>query len=104
MPPPIAFPIVWSTISILRTVASVLVWEACGRNLLAAPLAWFLLHLCIGDLWNHINNIQRRKGTSAVFVLFVLASVYNAVCQYLQVSCGGGVGHSIVLPPALPSL
>lgn len=81
-----------------------LVWEACGRNLLAAPLAWFLLHLCIGDLWNHINNIQRRKGTSAVFVLFVLASVYNAVCQYLQVSCGGGVGHSIVLPPALPSL
>jgi tryptophan-rich sensory protein len=69
-----------------RTISSVLVWEACGCDLLAEPLAWFLLHLCIGDTWNSINNVERRKGTSAVVVLFVLGSVYNAVFRYLEVS------------------
>jgi tryptophan-rich sensory protein len=31
MPPPLAFPIVWSTIGVLRTVAAVMIWEAVGR-------------------------------------------------------------------------
>lgn len=66
-----------------------MIWEACGRDLLAAPLGWFLLHLCIGDTWNTINNVEARRGTSAAFVLLVLASVYNAAYQYFQVSSPG---------------
>jgi tryptophan-rich sensory protein len=37
-PPGPVFPIVWSTIGILRTVSSMLVWEACGRQMLVLPL------------------------------------------------------------------
>jgi len=96
MPPPIVFPIVWSSIAILRCVSSVLIWKACGNDLLAAPLGWFLLHLCIGDTWNTINNVEERRGTSAAFVLLVLASVYNAVYQYYQVSTTAG----LVLAPS----
>uniref|UniRef100_A0A061SDE3 Tryptophan-rich sensory-like protein n=1 Tax=Tetraselmis sp. GSL018 TaxID=582737 RepID=A0A061SDE3_9CHLO len=69
-----------------RTIASTIVWDASGRDLTVAPIAWFLLHLCIGDTWNTINNIDRRLGTSAIVVLFVLASAANAVIQYYKVA------------------
>lgn len=54
-PPPVAFPIVWSTIGLLRCVSAVMVWEACGRDTLALPLIVFCAHLATGDCWNHIN-------------------------------------------------
>lgn len=82
-PPPLAFPIIWSTISILRTISSTLVWKATG-TLLSVPTFAFILHLCIGDTWNTINNVEKRLGTSVLGVLFVLASVYNLVYQYYQ--------------------
>ena len=80
-PPPIAFPIIWSTISVLRTVSSVLVWRTTG-TLLCAPIFAFLLHLCIGDTWNTINNVEKRLGTAVLGVFFVLASVFNATYHY----------------------
>ena len=45
MPPPAVFPIVWSTIAVLRTVSSTMIWEAAGRNLLAGPILALMLHL-----------------------------------------------------------
>ena len=41
-----------------------------------------MAHLCIGDTWNAITNVERRLGTSALYVLCVLASVYYAVSSY----------------------
>jgi translocator protein len=41
--------VVWTTIGLLRTVSSSLVYEAVGRNLLAAPIIVMMLHLSIGD-------------------------------------------------------
>jgi benzodiazapine receptor len=82
-PPPLAFPIIWSTISILRTFSSVLVWRKTG-TLLCTPIFAFLLHLCIGDTWNTINNVEKRLGTSVLGVFFVLASVYNATYLYFK--------------------
>lgn len=38
-PPGFVFPIVWTTIGILRTVSSMLVWEACSCQYLATPNA-----------------------------------------------------------------
>lgn len=60
MPPPKVFPIVWISIAFLRAISSVLVWEASGRDLLALPLVAFLLHLSIGDTWNHITNVKKQ--------------------------------------------
>jgi len=84
MPPPLAFSIVWTTIALLRTLASVLVVNAKG-TLLCNAIFLFSLHLSIGDTWNTINNVERRLGTSALFVLFVLGSVLAVVWEYTKV-------------------
>lgn len=80
-PPPVAFPIIWSTIAILRTISSVMVWQTTG-TLICPPLLIFLAHLSIGDTWNTINNVEKRLGTAFLGVLFVLASVYTATYFY----------------------
>lgn len=83
-PPGIAFPFIWSTISILRATSSLLVWRATGRKLFSLPLLVLVLHLAIGDTWNNITNVERRLGTSALGVFSVLASVYAAVGVYYR--------------------
>lgn len=85
MPPPLAFPIVWTTIGVLRTVAAVMIWEAVGRQLLVVPLAAYCLHLSIGDTWNTINNVENRLGTAVLGVGFVWASAVTVDYLYFQV-------------------
>lgn len=60
MPPPKVFPVVWISIAFLRAISSTLIWEAAGRDLLTLPLIAFLLHLSIGDTWNHITNVKKQ--------------------------------------------
>ena len=83
-PPGIAFPFIWITISFLRAASSTIVWRAGGKSLFSGPLLLLVAHLCIGDTWNSITNIERRLGTSALFVLAVAGSVYAAVATYLK--------------------
>jgi len=78
-PPGIAFPIIWTTIAVLRATSALLSWRACGRTLFCAPLLALALHLSIGDTWNCITNVERRLGTSALGVLSVWGSVVAAV-------------------------
>ncbi|CEM28829.1 unnamed protein product [Vitrella brassicaformis CCMP3155] len=73
MPPPIVFPFVWGTIAMLRTLSSTLIWRQAGA-FLTPPIAALMLHLSIGDTWNTIQNVDRRRGTAASVVLLVLAS------------------------------
>ena len=81
MPPPIVFPIVWSSIGLLRCAASTLVWGQTGA--LATPaLIAFMTHLCIGDTWNTINNKEQRLGVASIGVLFVLGSAAATVNAY----------------------
>ena len=84
-PPGIAFPFIWLTISCLRAASSTLVWLAAGKTLACAPILFLVAHLCVGDTWNSVTNVERRLGTSAVGVLAVLASVYLAVFKYYAV-------------------
>lgn len=83
-PPPIAFPIIWSTIALLRTVSSVFVWQTTG-TLFCLPLLTMALHLSLGDTWNTINNVEKRLGTAVVGVSFVLFSVYLTAYLYWRV-------------------
>lgn len=83
-PPGIAFPFIWLTISCLRAASSTLIWRACGRSLFSGPLLVLVLHLCVGDTWNCVTNVEKRLGTSALGVLAVLASVYTAVAVYYR--------------------
>lgn len=60
-----------------------MIYKATG-SITSFPLIAFFAHLCIGDTWNTINNIEGRMGTASLGVLFVLASVYNTIYQYYQ--------------------
>lgn len=84
-PPGIAFPFIWITISLLRATSSLFVWRATGRMLCSPPLLALVAHLCVGDTWNCVTNVERRLGTSALGVLGVLGSVYYAVWWFAAV-------------------
>ncbi len=87
-PPGIIFPIVWILIiGPLRAISSSLVYKANG-GIYADPrsILWLMLHLSIGDVWNTINNVERRYGTSVVGVFCVWMSAAYAANQYFQVS------------------
>ena len=80
-PKPVVFPIVWSTIAILRTISSVLIWKTTG-SLISYPLLCIMAHLSIGDTWNTINNVEQRLGTAVLGVQFVYMSVLYTTYQY----------------------
>jgi len=82
-PAPIAFPIIWSTIALLRTISTVLVFRETG-SLLCLPIMSMMAHLSIGDTWNTINNVEQRLGTAFFGVLFVLGSVLATVIKYYE--------------------
>ena len=97
MPPPLAFPIIWSSIALLRAFSSVAVFATVGTLNHPAIFA-MLAHLAVGDTWNSINNVERRLGVACVGVGFVLLSVVNVVVQYLRVDRTAGL---LIAPSAV---
>ena len=75
-PPGIAFPFIWLTITALRATAAQMAYAGSLRN---PALDALVLHLCIGDTWNCITNVERRLGVSAVGCFAVWGSVFRAV-------------------------
>jgi len=84
-PPGKAFPVIWLSITALRGVAAALVYGQT-QALASAPLLALVGHLCIGDTWNTITNVEKRLGVSAVGCVVVWASVGNAVLEFSKVS------------------
>lgn len=85
-PPPLAFPIVWMSIGVLRVAASYLVWQALGQNYVSLPFAIFMVHLALGDTWNTIFTVEGRLGAAVPAVLLgPLASSVAVVAIYWQV-------------------
>lgn len=85
-PPGFIFPIVWLLlISPLRATASILIIQA-KCTFFSLPLMSWILHLSIGDIWNTINNTERRYGTSVLGVAAVWVSAVHASYQYYRLS------------------
>jgi translocator protein len=85
-PPGFVFPIVWlMIIGPIRAFSSALVYQTTGRYFCPAIMS-LVAHLSIGDIWNTINNKERRYGTSVVGVLLVWASAAFAAYQYSLVT------------------
>ncbi len=85
-PPPLAFPIIWMSIGVLRVIASYLVWQALGQTYLAWPLAIFIIHLALGDTWNTIFTIEGRLGLAVpVVILGPLVSAIAVAISYWHV-------------------
>ena len=89
-PPGVVFPIVWLlVIGPIRAVTSALIYTqtlqyACG------PILALLLHLSIGDVWNTINNVERRYGTAVTGVALVWWSKAHAAYQFTRVHTVAG--------------
>ncbi|MBD2496802.1 TspO/MBR family protein [Nostoc sp. FACHB-280] len=68
-PPPLAFPIVWMIIAVLRVISSVLIWQQMNHQFLVLPLILFVVHLALGDTWNTIFTVERRLGAAVPVVI-----------------------------------
>jgi len=55
------------------------VWEALGGNLVTVPVAAMVLHLSVGDTWNHINNVEKKLGVAVSVVFLVVSCMHCAV-------------------------
>lgn len=84
-PPPLAFPIVWMSIAVLRVIAAYLVWSASGQTFLCLPLIVFMVHLSLGDTWNTIFTVEGRLGAAVPAVIVgPLLSVALLTITYYQ--------------------
>ncbi|WP_066376649.1 TspO/MBR family protein [Anabaena sp. CA = ATCC 33047] len=91
-PPPLAFPIVWMIIAVLRVISSVLVWQEMNHQFLVLPLILFAVHLAVGDTWNTIFTVERRLGAAVPVVIlgpWLSALVVTAI--YWQTNPVAGV-------------
>lgn len=84
-PPGVIFPIMWLLIiGPIRAYSSAVVVTTAG-SFLTLPTMAFILHLTVGDVWNTINNTEKRYGAAVVGVLCVVLSAVNAAYQYSTV-------------------
>ncbi|WP_017298674.1 TspO/MBR family protein [Nodosilinea nodulosa] len=84
-PPPLAFPIVWMSIAVLRVVSAYLVWSAMGQTFLCLPLILYVAHLSLGDTWNTIFTVEGRLGAAVPMVIIgPLLSVAVVTLSYFQ--------------------
>lgn len=81
MPPPLAFPVVWTTLGVLRAAAATLVVGQTG-SMLCVPILTFAAHLCIGDTWNHVNNKLQALGEAVPGVAAVFLSALAATFAF----------------------
>lgn len=85
-PPPLAFPIVWMSIAVLRITSAYLVWSALGQTFLCWPLVFYMIHLSLGDTWNTIFTVEGRLGAAVPMVILgPLLSVMGLTTSYFTV-------------------
>jgi translocator protein len=85
-PPGIVFPIVWLLIiGPIRAISTSMIYQTVG-SYASIPILSLLLHLSIGDVWNTINNVERRFGVAVTGVLCVWLSKAHAAYQYSRVN------------------
>ena len=98
-PPPLAFPIVWMSIAVLRVASAYLIWSACGQTSLCLPLILFVGHLSQGDTWNTIFTVEGRLGAAVPMVIVgPMLSVIVVTIAYFQTLPLAGW---IILPSAV---
>jgi translocator protein len=84
-PPGVIFPIMWLLIiGPIRAVSSSLIYAATGHYA-CLPLLALVFHLSVGDVWNTINNVERRYGVAVTGVILVWLSNAHAAYQYWQI-------------------
>ncbi len=68
----------------LRATSSTMIIESLGQYF-SLPLMSFMLHLSCGDVWNTVNNSEKRLGTAVLGIVTVYVSALHAAWRYYQV-------------------
>jgi translocator protein len=85
-PPGVVFPVMWLlVIAPLRALASTMVVAATSQYA-SWTIMTLMTHLSIGDVWNTINNVERRYGVSVV----------GLACVWLSKACAAYAYHRAV--------
>lgn len=85
-PPGIAFVLGWPLLTFgLRAVTGAMVVRAGGGTYASAALMSLMLHLCVGNLWNTVNNVERRLGVSVVLLCSLWLTKAFAALQFYKV-------------------
>jgi len=85
-PPGVVFPIMWLLIiGPIRAYSSTLIIEANAGVFFTPATMALIFHLTIGDIWNTINNTEKRYGAAVIGVVTVVISAFYASQQYYQV-------------------
>lgn len=96
-PPGPVFPIMWLLIiGPLRAASSTLVYQAT-RSYANPAIVALIFHLSLGDIWNTINNVEKRFGVAVVGVLAVWLSKAYAVYRFSQVDLLAGKMLSLTM-------
>jgi translocator protein len=66
-----------------------MIYESVG-SYASLPILSLMLHLSIGDVWNTINNVERRFGVAVTGVFCVWLSKAHAAYQYSLVNSLAG--------------
>ncbi|MBD2111262.1 MULTISPECIES: TspO/MBR family protein [Cyanophyceae] len=92
-PPPLAFPIVWMSIAVLRVVSTYLVWSAMGQTFLCLPLILYVAHLSLGDTWNTIFTVEGRLGAAVPMVIVgpLLSAAVVTISYYQTLPLAGWI-------------
>ena len=91
-PPPLAFPLVWMTIAVLRLISSLLVWQSMNQQFLVFPLIALVVHLALGDTWNTIFTVERRLGAAVpVVIVGPWLSALIVTVMYWQINPLAGI-------------
>lgn len=72
----------------IRAYSSALI--ATNVGFFSIPILAFIGHLTVGDIWNTINNTEKRYGAAVIGVLCVVLSAANAAYQYYNVDIFAG--------------
>lgn len=68
-PPGIVFAIMWPLFTFgLRAATSAMVVKSTGGKYATLPILCLMLHFCVGNLWNTVNNVERRLGVSVILL------------------------------------
>jgi len=90
-PPGIIFPIMWVLIiGPTRAYTASLVYTSTGHFADPAILA-LLFHLSVGDVWNTINNTEKRFGAAVTGVVCVSLANANVTFQFYQADQKAGM-------------
>jgi len=91
-PPPLAFPIIWTTLYLLMGVAAWLVWKQRDANpFVRTALVFFILQLCLNAIWSWIFFGQHQLGWAFVNISALWVLIALTLASFWRVNTTAGL-------------